>query len=42
MPNIPDNKPIINVSALNIEDIFLLDAPILLKKQLAKNKTMGQ
>ena len=31
IPNSPDNKPIINVSALNIEDMLCLDAPIALK-----------
>ena len=31
IPKHPDKRPIINVSALNIDDIFLLDAPIALK-----------
>ena len=31
IPIKPDNNPTINVSALNIEDIFFLDAPIALK-----------
>ena len=28
IPNIPDKNPIIKVSALNIDDILCLDAPI--------------
>ena len=31
IPSNPDNKPIIKVSALNIDETFLLDAPIALK-----------
>ena len=31
IPNKPDKSPIINVSALKIEEILLLEAPIALK-----------
>ena len=30
-PSPPDNKPMINVSALKIDEMFLFDAPIALK-----------
>mgnify|MGYP004646651181 FL=1 len=35
IPIVPDSKPIIKVSALNIDEIFFLEAPIALKKPIS-------